>query len=74
MSEDYMDIYSPPGTRVKFSHPTAGYQYDQKLARENLTVGNVYVVEYTEVGSCHTAVYLKGFGNKRFNSVMFEEA
>ena len=38
-----------------------------------LEVGKVYYLEYVEVHSWHTLVYLKGFGLTSFNSVLFEE-
>ena len=65
-----MDIYSPKGTKVIFDMPTAGYPYHQELAKKYLEVGKVYTVEFTEVFSCSTTVYLEGF-KQGFNSVLF---
>ena len=38
-----------------------------------LTVGELYTIDYMDVCSFVTYVYLKEFPNKHFNSVLFEE-
>lgn len=68
-----MDIYSPPGTRVRFAHPTNGYLIDQETAAKHLVVGEVYTVDHADVYSSSTTVYLVGYPDVGFNSVMFEE-
>lgn len=65
-----MDIYSKHGTKVIFDNPTAGYPYDQEKAAKHLVVGKVYTIDFTEVHSCSTDVYLVGF-DCPFNSVLF---
>ena len=69
-----MDIYSEPGSKVKFAHPDNGYQYHKDIAAKHLKVGEVYTIKITDVGSCHTDVYLKEVPGVAFNSVMFEDA
>lgn len=66
-----MDIYSPKGTKVIFDMPDAGYPYHQEIAKKHLVVGKVYTVDYTEVHSCSTDVYLVGLPDVAFNSVLF---
>lgn len=68
-----MDIYSPPGTRVRFAHPTNGWPIDQETAAKHLVVGEVYTVDGADVHSSSTTVYLVGYPDVGFNSVMFEE-
>lgn len=46
------------------------------VASENnhlLKIGKKYTVEYVEVHSWHTIVFLKEFPNVEFNSVLFNE-
>lgn len=68
-----MNIYAKPGTKIKFSRPTAGYEHHQETAARYLTVGNVYTVHETDVGGWHTDVYLTEFPGIAFNSVMFSD-
>lgn len=67
-----MDIYSKPGTPVKFVNPTFGYEYHQETARKHLKVGNIYTVKETVVDSWHTDVYLEEVPGVPFNSVLFD--
>ena len=67
-----MNIYSPKGTKVMFDMPEAGYPYDQKkLKEQGLIVGKIYTIDYTDVFSSSTDVYLVGFPGVNFNSVNF---
>lgn len=68
-----MDIYVPPGTRIQFAHPFAGYPTDQALAAQHLTQGEVYTVARTNVRRSDTSVYLQEVPGVAFNSVLFEE-
>lgn len=68
-----MNIYARNGHKVIFANPTAGYKDDQRIAKQHLTVGHSYTIDYTDVGSWHTDVYLLEFPNRAFNSVMFED-
>lgn len=66
-----MDIYSKEDTKVRYTGK-GGYDSDKAFADRFLIVGNVYTVQFTDVGGFHTDVYLKQFPNEAFNSVMFE--
>lgn len=68
--DDDMDIYSKEGTKVGYTGK-GGYDSDKEHANKYLKVGEIYTVDYTDVGSYHTNVYLKEFLNKSFNSVHF---
>jgi len=65
-----MDIYSKHGTKVIFDSPTNGYPHQQENAKKHLIVGKVYTVDFTEVHSSSTDVYLVGVPGS-FNSVLF---
>lgn len=67
-----MDIYSPPGTKVVFAHPNAGYHFDIENARMYLDEESIYTVERTEVGPSYTRVHLREIPHRAFNSVQFE--
>ena len=73
-----MDIYSKSGTVVIYTGK-GGMDNDKTTANQYLTVGNKYTVDYTNVGSWSTEVYLKEItatwpsGHRvYFNSVMFK--
>lgn len=68
-----MNIYARRGSKIVFKNVNAGRDYDQEKAREHLVVGQVYTVEFTEVGGWHTNVYLQEIPNVAFNSVLFED-
>ena len=67
-----MDIHSKKGTKVIFNHLTAGYTHHQIIAKKHLEAGKEYTVDHTEIGNCHTDVYLQEVSNVAFNSVMFD--
>ena len=73
MDERMMDIYSKPGTLVRFAFPNHGYPHDQQTAMEHLVVGNVYHIHHTDVFSSYTNVYLVEVPEVSFNSVLFTE-
>lgn len=66
-----MDIKSPKWSKVRFSFPDNGMDCDQELARDFLELGQVYTVEFIDVQSSSSTVYLmeKVIG---FNTVLFE--
>lgn len=68
-----MNIYAEENDKVIFAHPTNGWDGDKETANKHLEVDKVYTIEYTEVGGCHTDVYLKEIPDVAFNSVMFED-
>ncbi len=68
--EDTMDIYSPKGTKVRFSGKN-GTDFDQEFARKYLVVGGLYTISRTEVGSFSSDAILAEFPHSRFNTVLF---
>ena len=70
--EKTMCIFSPPGTMVRFTDRN-GHDYEREWALEVLSVGTVYEVAYTKVGSSKSGAALVGFKGL-FNTVMFERA
>lgn len=73
MSEEYMNIYSPPGTLVQYAHEDAGYKHHQEAAKAKLELGCVYEVEKTDVYSSSSTVKLRGIPGT-FNTVLFAPA
>ena len=70
LSVEAMDIYSPPGTRVKYLGFN-GHDNDKEQGDKFLTAGQIYTIKETVVGGWHTDVYLEEVGGQGFNSVMF---
>jgi hypothetical protein len=72
-----MNIYAKKGTKVipifENGNIAGGYDSDKKYAMEFLKEGEFYTVDYTEVSSWHTDVFLEEFPGKKFNSVHFVE-
>lgn len=68
-----MNIYAEEGAKVVAWNTTSGYDSDKEKFQKYLTKGEVYTVDYTEVGGWITGVYLKEFPDVRFNSVQFED-
>jgi hypothetical protein len=68
-----MDIYSEEGTKVRFRNK-GGYDSEPKNAvKARLVEGEIYTVNFTNVGGWSSDVILKEFPGRRFNTVMFEE-
>lgn len=57
--------------QAKYTKPNAEYDGDQKMCRENLTLGESYEVTYVSMGQSHTNIYLKGIEGC-FNTVNFD--
>jgi len=71
-----MNIYALEGHKVIMTEETAknGYDYDKvELKKYLVQIDTIYTVERTEVGDCHTHVYLTEIPNVAFNSVNFED-
>jgi hypothetical protein len=67
-----MNIYAQNGHKVVYLDEN-GYEGDRNYARDNGFVkGEVYEVNYTDVGGCHTSVYFHDMIGGH-NSVMFED-
>lgn len=68
-----MNIYALKGHKVRCTTLSAGYSYDQEVAKKHLEIGKEYTVESTHVGRWNTDVFLKEFPKVKFNSVFFED-
>lgn len=56
--------------QAKFTHTTAGWDGGEQ-GRKYLVPGEFYDVDYIEIHSMHTRIYLKGY-SEWFNSVYFD--
>lgn len=56
---------------ARYMYPNNGYDYDKLLCKDNLILGNRYLVTYVSMGQSYTDISLEGFGNLSFNSVNF---
>jgi len=70
-----MNIWAKEGHRVLVSSDSSenGLEWDRDNIKTCLESGEIYEVEYTNVGSSSTDVKLKGISGL-FNSVNFEDA
>ena len=68
-----MNIYAKNGDQVYVTEESInnGYASDRKVAKQYLTVGKIYTVNYTVVDNWHTSVELMEFPGITFNSVTF---
>lgn len=66
-----MNIYSPRGTKVRWSYPSAGYEVNVKIGAIYLKRNAIYTVESTDVHDSYTDVYLQEVPGVAFNSVQF---
>jgi len=66
-----MNIHAEHGAKVVFTG-NDGYEWQKEKANRFLKVGKVYEVDFTNVFSYNTDVYLVGF-DEPFNSVHFED-
>ena len=69
-----MEIFALKGYKVRVTEKSKrnGNDYDIEKVKEHLTVGETYTVDYTNVHSSSTDVYLEEVPDVRFNSVNFE--
>lgn len=71
-----MDIYSKPGTKIRFSGDVTQDQINwggHDDPRGILIPGHEYTVDETEVRSWYTKLRLKEHPGKSFNTIWFEE-
>jgi hypothetical protein len=71
MEED-MDIYCEEGTKVKFINE-GGWDGEFEEAKKYLKQGEMYTVDYVDIGGWTSYVTLKEFPTKEFNTVLFAE-
>lgn len=67
-----MDINSKHGDKIIYLFPENGSPYDHEICSELLKYKMVYTVDEMSVGRCMSRVKLIEFGDKWFNSVMFD--
>lgn len=67
-----MNIYAKQGNKVRCVKRECGFN-DCNPNNNPLVVGEVYTVNYTNVGGWNTSVYLEEFPNMSFNSILFED-
>lgn len=68
---NYMNIYSPYGTKVIFSAKGGYHNQIQEAIKTGLVVGSTYTVNCTKVDSFSSTVNLVEFPGKSFNTAMF---
>lgn len=68
-----IDIYSPEGTKVKYTG-RGGHEHHKKHANKYLKIDGIYTIDHTNVSNWYTDVYLKEVPNEAFNSVHFINA
>lgn len=68
-----MDIRAAAGTKVKcISLSKNDYGCSSEDAQKHLVLNKEYIIDYTEVHSFHTKVFLKEIPGIAFNSCRFE--
>jgi hypothetical protein len=60
------------GDEIIFSYPNFGYPHDQKMAKQKLKKGEVYIIKKIDEGNWKTDIYLEGIKGT-FNSVLFSK-
>lgn len=68
-----MNIYAKHGDRVVFTDANAGYHGQGARALEVLELGATYTVDYVEVHSSSSYVFLQERPNDSFNTVLFDD-
>lgn len=68
-----LNIYTKPGTPVRFSFPANGYKEDQQQANKWLKEGHTYHVQSIHQDGYKHLLVLKEIAFETFNSFMFEE-
>ena len=67
-----MDIFNTKsGDFVEFANPDAGHDWQQKDIQKRLSLNQKYEVDYLDIHSFSTDLYLVGF-DLSFNSSFFE--
>lgn len=64
-----------PGTKVMYWFVSCGYDHDQRQIKQlGMKLGQVFTIDHTDEGDCHTSFYLREFPGKSFNSFNFAPA
>lgn len=69
--EETMNIHTAEGSKVVFAFPENGYEGEQESIKKYMEVGDVFTVEFVDIGQSYTNVYLKEITERGFNSVFF---
>ena len=72
IKEPRLGLQMQVGMKIRFAHPTAGYDSDQEQAKAYLTLGQIYTIRSFEIGSWMSHVSLEGLPGM-FNTVLFDE-
>jgi hypothetical protein len=67
----YMNIWTKKGSKIRFTNPNVGYDYDIKNAKKYLKLKKYYIIKRISVGQSRTEVELEGIPDIRFNAIMF---
>jgi hypothetical protein len=70
MLKDYADIYSKPGTKIRFM-AEGGNDYQKTAAKKVLTVTQIYTLKSANIESYSTTFVLEEFPDNVFNSSLF---
>ncbi|MGL4819499.1 MAG: hypothetical protein ACRC5C_05925 [Bacilli bacterium] len=68
-----MNIRANEGDKVIFDGVGNGWPGEWEDACKTLEVLETYIVSHVEVGGSLSHVYLKGLGDKKFNTVLFSD-
>ncbi len=72
-AEDKEDVlHCEHGCKVIVSNLDCGYDIEQEEAKNLFKVGEIYTVNYVEVGGFNSMIELLEFPNKKFNTVFFK--
>ena len=69
-----VEVIFAPGRRVRYAHPGNGYPGDAEQAARLLAVGEIYVIDWADIGFAKTRLSLDGIDShgQGFNSVLFD--
>ena len=68
-----MNIYALKGHKVRLVYTEMAYHYQTEDIKKHLKLGDIYIVEKTEVYGEFTNVYLQEVPGISFNSTAFED-
>lgn len=71
--EKTMNIHAQEGDKVIFAYPDNGWEWQKEHALKYLTINTEYTIDFTDVHSSSTDIYLKEFPEVKFNSVQFRD-
>lgn len=70
---DTMDIHAERGSKIWFSNLNYGYLSDREFAIKHLVHGQMYTVEFVDIGNSSSVVYLVEKPGLSFNTVLFSD-